>query len=241
MNIAEAKRVLIACRPGSDDLRSGEAAAALELAQREPELRQWWEQQQAFHRQTQNSLRDLPVPSHLRERILSRAKVIEMPWWQRRVIWSAAAAVLILLAAIAIWQQQPKEDSFATFRSRVVRAVLRQYRMDIMTNDMGQIRRFLDAHEAPADYTLPPVLARMPAMGAGVLSWRDRKVSMVCLDAGEQGTAFLFVVDRASVGKAPVQREFAAVNELNTVSWSEGSRSYVLASPAPKQWLEQLP
>jgi hypothetical protein len=73
------------------------------------------------------------------------------------------------------------------------------------------------------------------------LSWQDRKVSMVCLDAGEQGTLFLFVVDRSSVKQAPVQREFAPVKELNTVSWSAGDRSYVLASSATKQWLELLP
>jgi hypothetical protein len=240
MNIAEAKQVLIACRPGTDDLRSSEAVAALELAQHEPELRLWWEQQQKFHRRTQQSFREMPVPAHLRDRILARAKIVEVSWWQSRILWSAAAAVILIVALIAT-QQPSQEDTFVTFRSRVVRAVLRQYRMDIVTNDMAQIRRFLGEHQAPADYVLPPKLNQLPVMGAGVLGWRDRNASMVCLDAGEKGPLFLFVVDRSSVPKAPQQREFAPVSELNTISWTEQGRAYVLAGSVSKEWLETLP
>ena len=241
MNIAEAKQVLIACRPGTDDLRSSEAMAALELVQREPELRLWWEQQQEFHRRAQQSFREMPVPAYLRDRILARAKIVKVSWWQSRVLWSAAAAALIVIVAWIATQRPSQEENFATFRSRVVRAVLRQYRMDIVTNDMAQIRRFLAERQAPADYVLPPKLNQLPVMGAGVVGWRDRNASMVCLDAGEKGTLFLFVVDHASVPKAPKQREFAPVSELNTISWTEQGRAYVLAGSVAKEWLETIP
>jgi hypothetical protein len=112
--------------------------------------------------------------------------------------------------------------------------------MDIVTNDMAQIRQFLATNNAPADYVLPQNLARLPAMGAGVLSWRDRRVSMVCLDSGAQGTVFLFVVDGSAVRGTPRQREFAHVSELNTVSWTEGGKAYVLAGSGGKNLLEEL-
>ncbi len=241
MNNVDAKRILIACRPGTDDLRSPQAEAALESAHCDPELRDWWDQQQAFQNDVRRRFREIPIPHRLRDEILARAKVVKLPVWRRPVWLSAAAAILLMLVVGVVRQRSSAEFSFETFRSRVVRDVLRQYRMDIKTNDMEQIRQFLAAKNAPADYVLSQNLARFPAMGAGVLSWRDRHVSMVCLDSGPQGPVFLFVVDRSSVKKPPRQRQFAPISELNTVSWSEGEKTYVLAGSGPKTWLEGLP
>jgi len=243
VNVTEAKQVLLGCRPDGSDLRSPEAAAALDLARRDADLGRWWEQQQAFHRRVRQALLEVPAPASLRDRIIARAKVVELPWWRRPAVWSAAAAVAILVAVVAVWHRPAPEDSFTTFRARMAGAVLRQYRMDVETNDMAAIRGYLATRQAPADYTLPPTLDRLPAMGGGVLSWRDRKVSMVCLDSGAQGTLFLFIVDRASLKDPPASRAFAAVKDLNTVSWTEGGKTYVLAADAQKagkEWFERL-
>ena len=98
----------------------------------------------------------------------------------------------------------------------------------------------LSTQNAPDDYVLPQKLDGLPALGAGVLSWQDRRVSMVCLDSGAQGTLLLFVVDGAAVKNAPVQREYAPVSELTTVSWSEGGRTYVLAGQGGKEALQRF-
>jgi len=37
----------------------------------------------------------------------------------------------------------------------MVRTALRDYRMDIVTNDLNQIRLFMKTNGAPADYVLP--------------------------------------------------------------------------------------
>jgi hypothetical protein len=229
VNIDEAKRILIACRPGSDDLRTPEADTALALARENGELRQWWHEQQNFQKQVRAQFGEIPVPDHLRDGILARAKTVKLPLWRQTWAWSAAAAIVLLLATIAIWQRPSAEDSFETFRSRMVRKVLREYRMDITTSDMARVRQFLEVNNAPADYMLPPNAARLPVMGAGVLSWHERRVSMVCLNGGAQGTVFVFVVDSSAVKNAPRIRELAQVSELPTVSWSEGGKTYLMA------------
>ena len=66
-------------------------------------------------------------------------------------------------------------------------------------------------------------------MGAGVLSWQDRRVSMVCIDSQTQGPLFLFVSDDPALRKAAGEREFAPVSDLMTVSWTEDGMTYVLA------------
>ena len=241
MNSAEAKNILIACRPGTDDLRTAEAIEALELARRDTELQHWWEQQRVWHDRVRESFASIPVPSRLQDRILARAKIIEVPWWQQRMVWRAAAA-LVLLGALAVFLIRPsgREDNFQTFRSRMVRNVLRSYSMDIVTNDMAQIRNYLATNKAPADYILPPGLDKLPALGGGALGWQDRRASMVCLDSQTKGTLFLFVVDATAVKSAPSRPEFAAIKSLMTVSWSSGGKTYVLAGSGSQDWLQSF-
>ncbi len=239
MNSLAAKQILIACRPGTSDLLTEEARAALEQVERDPALQEWWSRQQVFHQQARESFRHAPVPPGLLDRILADTKVIELPWWRKPNFLSAAAAVVLFAAVIAfLWQSTP-ENALPTFRSRMVRNVLRQYSMDITTNDMRVIRTFLDRQGAPSDYQLPPGLARRPALGAGVLSWQDQRVSMVCIDSQTQGTLFLFVADDPALRKPRGEREYASISDLMTVSWTDAGKTYVLAGHGGREWLEK--
>ncbi len=240
VNPLEAKRILIACRPGTADVDDPQVAAALAELRRDPALHEWFIQQTAFQQEMKQTLRGIPVPPNLRERILAGNKVVTLHWWRRPPILAAVAAVVLLLGLGWLSVQSLSGRPFEIFRDRMVRAVLRQYTMDIVTNDMGAVRGFVAGKSAPSDYVLPPGLARLPVLGAGVLSWQDRRVTMVCLDSTNQGTLFLFVVDRSSVPGAPGGvHEFGPVSKLITVSWSEGERTYVLAGNGSREMLQQ--
>jgi len=230
----------MACRPGTGDLRTPEALEALELARCDSELSHWWEQQRAWHDGVRESFRSIPLPSRLQERILARAKIIEVPWWRQRTVWQAAALLVLLATLAVLFLPSRREDSFQTFRSRMVRNVLRTYSMDIVTNDMTQIRNYLATNQAPADYILPQKLASLPALGGGALGWQDRRASMVCLDSKTNGTLFLFVVDGAAVRRAPSAHQFVAIKNLMTVSWSSGGKTYVLAGSGSRDWLQSF-
>jgi hypothetical protein len=196
----DARKILLACRSWQPDPADPEVAEALTLLERDAALRGWFQQHLAFQRALQRSFRELPVPPGLSDRILlaTRLPAPRAPWV--RPAWYAAAAAIVLFLGIALfWRPAPREGAFATFRTRMVGTVLRQYTMDIVTNDMNVIRQFLGNRQAPADYVLPPGLASLPASGAGVLSWQNKRVSMVCLDSPDQGTLFLFVVDQSAV------------------------------------------
>lgn len=233
MNSAEAKRILIAHRPGCDPATEPDIAAALEQVRRDPALAQWWERQQAFHASMKKGFGEIPVPEGLRHRIRRHAKIIPFPWWRQPRAWAAAAALVLLVGLAALfWKPDATEGTFQNFRSRMVRSVLRQYRMDIQTNDMASIRQFLATKKAPADYTLPPKLLQLPPTGAGVMSWQASRASMVCFDSGTTGTAFLFVVNRSDVKRPPVRNstpQLEKVSQLQTASWAEGEKVYVLA------------
>jgi anti-sigma factor RsiW len=237
----EARRILIAHRPGQGNAANdAEVSAALEEVRRNPELAQWWKKQQAFHAAMAQGFVNAPVPDGLHAAIWARVRVVPFPWWRQPRIWAAAAAIAFLLGSgvFLLWPEDTA-GSLATFRSRMVRTVLRQYRMDIQTNDLAAVRQFHATNGAPADYVLPPGLALLPVSGAGVLSWQGSHVSMVCLDAGAQGPLFLFVADAAEVHPPSDPQEFAPVNKLMTVSWSKTGKVYVLASPGGRETLEK--
>lgn len=241
MNSHEIKTILLAWRPGHGDLRDAEVAAALEQAKRDPALNEWLEQHASFQRAVARSFQQVPVPDDLRARILARPRnIVQVPWW-RRPGWMAAAAAVVLLLGLAVWWFQPlPEDSLSVFRSRMVKTVLRQYAMDIVTNDMVQVRAHLESHQAPSNYVLPGKLGRQPVTGAGVLSFGREKVSMVCLESVSQGTLFLFVVNRDSLkGSAPDAVEFVQVSKLMTATWNQGGLTYVLAGSGGRGALER--
>ena len=152
MNPTEAKTILLAWRPGHGDLRDPDVAAALELARREPALKHWLEQHSEYQRAVAKGFQAIPVPADLRARILARPNIIEpVPWWRKPGWLAAAAAVALLLGLAAWWVRPPAENTLSVFRSRMVGTVLRQYTMELATNDMTQVRTDLRSRQAPAD------------------------------------------------------------------------------------------
>jgi hypothetical protein len=223
--------ILLAYRPGGEDEHDPKVAEALALADSDPALQHWLDEHLIAQQAIRETVRQIPVPAGLRENILANSKIVHPTVWLRRKTWlSIAAALALLLGFAGLWLTSGSSGAFYTFRDRMVRKVLREYTMDIVTSDMGEIRRFLLDHGAPGDYSLPPGLNRYAVLGAGVHSWQGQRISMVCLDGGAQGTLFLFVVDSGAVQRPPgASPEFAAVSKLTTASWTGGGRSYVLA------------
>jgi hypothetical protein len=233
MTIPEAKAILLLYRPGVGDELDPQMAAALSLARSEPELAKWFAEHCKFQAAMRVKLRSVTPPPELLGRILAERKVIRPPLWRRTPVWLAAAAAFVVLLGVAFaLLRPPPPDRFADFRARMVRTALREYRMDIVTNDMAQVRAFLAARGAPADYEVTPGLAKLPLTGGGLLQWRGHPVSMVCFDRGDREMLFLFVMDGAAAKDAPpAMPQAEQVNKLSTLSWTQDGKAYLLAGP----------
>ncbi len=214
---------------------------AFEVIRHDPALNRWWKEQQAFHDGMKKSFTAIPVPPELRARLYRRSKIVSLPWWQRPQLWaSAAAAIILAVGLFGFLHQRDGDAPFNTFRSRMVRTVLRQYRMDLLTNDIAAIRQFHKANSAPADYILPLGLEKLTPIGAGVLSWQGSRVSMVCMKGPTGDTLFLFVADGSKMKAPPATTaQYETVKKFSTISWSSGKEVYVLAAEVPSAVLEQ--
>jgi uncharacterized membrane protein YbaN (DUF454 family) len=241
MTPRQAKEILLLYRPGTADAEDPEVVAAVEHARRDPELARWFEQHCAFQNALRAKLRQMEVPAHLKGALMAQQNIIRPPSWWRHPVWlSAAAAVVILLGLAGVWLKPAKPDRFANFRARMVSTALREYRMDVVTNDMRQLRQFIAGKGAPAEYRLTKGLEKLELTGGGCLQWRSNPVAMVCFNRGDDQMLFLFVMKRSALEDAPGQTpESSTVTALQTVSWSQGDYTYLLAGPEDPEFLRK--
>jgi hypothetical protein len=98
MNNQEARFILGAYRPDGRDAGDSKFAAALEQAQRDPDLRAWLERQRAFDVALAGKLREVLPPPELREAILAgvRATQPRRSWWTNPAWFAAAAGIAVV-------------------------------------------------------------------------------------------------------------------------------------------------
>jgi hypothetical protein len=239
MTREQAKQILLLYR-SRRDLEDPEIKAAFEQAQRDPELQQWFERHCAAQRRIKDQFSRLPVPPHLREAIVAGRKIVRPVFWQPPV-WLAAAAVIAVFAGVAaLWLRPGPFEKFDLYRTRIVSTVWREYRMDILTNDLAAVNNYLAKSGAPTNYVVPEKLQQLTVTGGGKLKWGDEPVSMVCFDAGAQQMLFLFVVKRDSLKGEPEKApDLHRVSRFQTASWSDAASVYVLVGPDDPNFLRK--
>ena len=231
MTIEQAREILSAFRPGTDDERDPVFAEALALAQTDPELKAWFQDSQGFDRLFRADLARVMAPSSLRDAILAEAKIIRpTPWWQWRLKsehWAAAAAVALIGAAIAVWMGS-RPASFQEFgREMTDQSWGLAPHVQYKASSMAEVRRSLHESGAPSQFAVPPTLA--PAVrGYSVMHWRGHEVPMICFNADGQHV-HLLVVERTHFPDAPsVKPQVDEWQVWRTASWSRDDFSYVL-------------
>ena len=248
MDSDRAREILLLYRPGTSDAKDTEFAEALEQAKRDPELARWFEAHSAQQSLVRRHLKQISVPEELRQRILDQvARRSVIVWWRRPAFHAlAAAAAIVLVAGLTwLWTRPSSGNRFADYRDQIVRGVQRFYdmnSMDMLTNDLTEIRGYLAKNSAPSDYVLSTPMEKLPGIGCNILKWRSNKVSLVCLDFGNKDILYLFVVDRSAVPDPPPtgSPQFVRIRKLMSASWSHENRVYILAASGEEDLLRRF-
>lgn len=243
MSSQEVKEVLLRHRPGTSDDRDSEVQAALGAARQDPELGRWLQQQHKFHEAFRRRLREVQPPAGLKEQILSeRRAAFSLARIPRRLALVGSLAVLALILGAVVWWQGPvPENRFATFRSRMVRTALRGYAMDLETSRAADIHQFLANAGAVTDWSAPSGLLDQTLLGCAVVRWQNRPAAMVCYGKGGRPDLWLFIVAESALPDPPPARQpqFVRVNRVNTMSWTENGRTYLLVGAAEMEDLRR--
>ncbi len=234
----EARLLLEACRPDGRDLSQPAFAEALALAGSDPELKAWWEVRQDFDRKVAAKLEEVPVPADLRATLLAGRKIVPLRPRYLLPYWLAAAALFAVLAVLSNFQpSSPLNPPFATVLAgdEYLAAILPYLGHDdpalAMTSpDRQQVVAWLKEHHSPTG-DVPANLSALPTLGCQTLAVHGHAVSLICFAVAGNGVAHLFIVEREALSDPPGS---------STASWSDGTRSYVLATRAGPDALKRL-
>jgi hypothetical protein len=164
-----------------------------------------------------------------------------MPRPTRLPVWLAAAAVLVILVSLAgLWLRPRTANRYENFQVRMISTAGRPYAMDIVTNDMEELRKSLESRGAPGDYDLTKGLERLALTGGAALRWRNNPVSMVCFNRGDNQMVFLFVLNRSALkDPPPAKPQVSKQSGFTTVRWSHGDKTYLLAGPEEEGFMQK--
>jgi len=244
MNREEAKFILQAYRPNSEDAHDPQFKEALALAALDPVLGRWFVDEQAMDAAFAAKLRARPMPSDLKSQLLlARATIAQRAWW-RRPVWLAAAASVALLLALGGWRFRPGrgEARLGEFRVAMGKAALDMTgHVEAFGLDAAELKQWLTEHHGHPDFVLPPKLAEHGVMGCKIVEWQGHRVTLLCMKF-DGGHADIFVADAAdlpgaSFGSAP---RFAADGPLITATWHRDGKIYHLAGTFSADQLKLL-
>lgn len=243
MNPERAQEILHAYRFGEPAPAGSELAEALALAERDPALARWLEEELRFDRAMRQKLRAEAPPAGLRRQILAagRKGVPFRPWWRRPAPLALAASAVLLLGLGALWLRPGGAAAPPAVASRagaeVDLAAARQelaaflsesrYRMELHSARLPELRRFLRTRGGQADADVPAALAALATYGCQVFDVQGAQVTLICFRADGLGFVHLFVFDAADMRDLPgTAPELGRAGDWTTASWRRGGRVY---------------
>ena len=243
MNNEEARKILAVYRPGGHDADDPFFADAKRAALEDPELGAWFAEEQNFDRAFASRIAEAAVPVGLKTRILAAASNPPQRRFPLRSIGLAAAAILLLAAVFTFWQMRSQRLAMLDhFRGEMISFVKLSPPLEFKADELEEVKEWLTDREAPAKVSVPPNLARLDPVGCRVLSFRGRKVTLICFRRDDGRIAHLLIVDRSRLPGLPERSDamLAPEGEWMTAAWSEGEHSYLLAAQGDRDLLKRF-
>lgn len=230
MNSDEAKAILQVYRSGGQDAASPLFAAALEQANKDPELARWLAEQRSFDGAFVAAVKSIPAPRGLKASLLAEPRITSPSWSHGWPVRLAAAAVILALIGLSVFWLKRASVDFNDYRAEIVEASWdNSPHLEHRTATLKEAQQWFAHQQAHGDLALPTALGEFQAYGCRVLEWHGQKVSSVCFLDGMKHL-HLFVVDSQAVRNRPSASlpDFENCAGWKTISWSQGGKLYVL-------------
>jgi hypothetical protein len=243
MTREEAKFLLRAYRPDGQDAGLPEFARALEWVDQDPELKQWFESENAFDRAMVTKVNQEKVPEDLLASILVANKVARPPrtaWTLGGVKWAVAVvfAGAILMTAL----KGRGNDDLAPFRSDVMAHLkVPGHQFDFEAKNFSELKSWMDARDVKMDVGPIDHLTSLPTHGCKIMDWGGQIVTLICFELPDRRNVHLFVFHEMQMADPKGLEEPLWQEEegWTTVGWTTGSDLFMLAGQIPKQDLRQ--
>lgn len=243
MNSEEAKFILQAYRPDTEDDRDPRFVEALELLKQDPELAQWFEEQHRFDQAIRAKLTEVPVPRDLRSRILAgRSLVRPKAFYQRPALLALAASIVLLLSvASLVWFQETEPNAEVAWEQGMIDFLASDFRLEFPATDLNEIRDWLAAKTLASQSQLPARLENSPPIGCRTLQWNDREVALICFRAN-QHVVHVFMMNRSDWPQleTPGRPRMDSMDGWATACWGDDQTHFFAATQGDQAFLETL-
>lgn len=241
MDREQAREILFRYRPGTDATIDPQVVEALRLLDTDPELAQWFSQQQQADEAIRASLRAIPVPADLKQSILAEQKIVRVDFgWRRRVL--VAAAAIVVIAAVAEWVMlRPGiNNAFSAYRTYAVAYVSDSYVVNLKASNFDELRQVLAQRKWPTNFIVPDSLRTATVVGGGAFEWNGHKVALACMKEEAHG-AWLFVVDNATFRDPPTTKtpRIEMVDATPTAAWTQNGKTYLFTVQGDEAFLKK--
>lgn len=174
------------------------------------------------------------------------AKVVEFP--RALIIRRMTIAAVALLFAVLVFQfrpSRPQQVSFAVLAPRLIEFLNTSPPLK-ESQDKAELRAWLLAKGAPADFRIPSRLAEVESVGCTVLDVQGKPAYLTCFwreqrpDGTDRDLIHLLAVRRGDFRDAPAGPvpRFQQMEGWSFASWAAGELIYTLATPAPIESLK---
>jgi len=244
MSNDEAKFILAAYRPDGRDATDARFTEAIAQAERDPELRVWWERQRAFDAKVAAKLAEVMPPPGLRESILAGGRVSQP---RRRAWhlpgWLAAAAAVALLAVAAVTLppllRAPSMEDFAAF---AVKDMVDDYAAHSgFPPGLDGVQGQLAAATLPLPQGLKLSLDELRRNRCRTLRIAGREVFELCFQ--RDGAWFHLYAARRSdfaAGNADPKALLVSQGNFSATAWADSANAYALVVRGSAATLQRL-
>lgn len=243
MNNDEAKFILAAYRPDGRDASDPRFTEAMAQAERDPELRAWWQRQRAFDAGVAAKLAGVMPPPGLRESILAGGRVSRRrrPW--NFPVWLAAAAVVALLAVAAVTLRPSlRAPSLRDFAAFAMKDITSDYAAHSgFPAGLGGVQAQLATAALPLPQGFELSLDELRRHRCRTVSIAGREVFELCFQ--RDGAWFhLYVARRRdfSPGSADPKALLFAQGDFSATAWTDSANAYALVVRGAAASLQRL-
>ncbi len=253
MDRTHAQRILLTYRLGEAAPPGSELAEALSLAERDPELEVWLEDQLRYDRQLRSGFRGISPPPGLRDSILrGRPPAADSGRRHRAALLALAAVLALAVGAGLLRMRRPAAGggggsarvtatAAPTFREQMTAFVAEgRYVIQAQAGSLAELRQFIGKNGGADDAVVPAPVAALGTYGCQVLDWEGQRVTLICFTSPRLGFVHLVVLDAppgAGIGNSPAM---ALVGGWNTAVWGRGGKTYLLCAQGSDADLRSL-
>lgn len=244
MDNTEVRSILSVYRPGEPGPQDPRFEAANRRAEADPELAQWWMEEQETDRIISSKVQSTTLPAGLKERLSSSRELRSVPRrnWSRPILL-LAACIVVLAVFFSSWRGpfQPSV-SLADYRDEMVAFIKVDPTLELETKQLARVSSFLTKTGAPSRFEIPKKLQEMEPVGCRTLRFRGQDVALICFRREEGGLVHLFVVDRKAfpqLRSGSSSPHYEAEGKWMTAAWVEGDQAYLIMAQGDHALLEK--